>query len=203
MRQRSPTYESEEPGCRLCPKAAAVRPLQGSSSLEPQPEVCRKPPAAPGSPCPVTWEPSAAGGMVITILTRGEWGELSVLPKRPPDPERGRRQNLRAPRQHGPSPTGERQEAEAEAALRALEPLRPHRPVSVCTHPAGPSLHSAETGAPPLPSRPPPGSPPSRGAHGAHTLPCWGHEVKSPRQGQTFPSFFFWRKNGMKRLENV
>ena len=121
-----------------------------------------------------------AGGMVMTILTKDEWGELSVLPKRPPDPEWGRRQNLRAPRQHGPSPTGERQEAEDEAALRALEPLRSHRPVSVCTHPAGPSLHSAETGAPPLPSGPPPGAHPPEG-HTGHT-PCLagGHEVKVP-----------------------
>lgn len=44
-----------------------------------------------------------------------------------------------------------------------------------------------------------------RGTQGTHlaspgsqrTVPR-GHEVKSPRQGQTFPPFFFWRKNRME-----
>ena len=49
----------------------------------------------------------------------------------------------------------------------------------------------------PSPPDPRPGAHPPEG-HTGHT-PCLagGHEVKSPRQGQTFPSFFFWRKNRM------
>lgn len=102
-------------------------------------------------------------------------------------------------RQQGPSPTGERKEAEDEAALWALELLSPHRPVSVCTPPGRPLTPFCRDrrSAPPLqdPTREPTLQRGTRGTHLAspgsrRTVPR-GHEVKSPRQGQTFPPFSF------------